>query len=262
MIALTNFLVHFGILSSIFVFNQTRNPDMIAMLLAIMGGAILYIIFYIITEGLLSEIIGGIIITMILIGASTLFPPLAIILMLWVFINILISIKSIFDLLPSLLISILLFGTISHKSILHTTDAENMGFASVYAISSFLYSMRLSKLPLKHGIMKLSTMFVSAPIIVLTTISVTSGLRNLFKTNIVNVTGKIKTPQTVSSHVRGGTLVDSYTRNVTKTVTTSVTNHTVGTGAVSISAAGSISDSVASKDKNQDKEAQEDSAKQ
>ncbi len=84
----------------------------IELLLVILVASIIYILYYIISEGHWQEILGGILISVLLSVGTAVFPPIGILLIIWLVISIVMAIASLIQLLPLALISVALYGAL------------------------------------------------------------------------------------------------------------------------------------------------------
>ena len=81
-------------------------------------------------------------------------------------------------------------------------------------------------------------MWISAPLIAILIITIVSAVRSAFRTVISTTTSPIRVTQNVSGYVRGDTIVSNYTREVSRTITT--TTSILPGGAMTASVAGNL----------------------
>lgn len=220
----------------------------------------LFFIYYLISEGHIGEIIGGIFLSFILIAIAAKIPVLGwILLFCWILYNIYMALSSIRKLLPDALLSIILYTSLIIPVIhhFHNHGKNNMMLSVICGIIYLLAAVGCyvlvddrSDRP-KHSIFIFSVILLSVPIIVLLLVSIISSLRAVFQTNLVAT--KIKVPQSVSDYTTArGTNVASYTRNITQTIMTAET--VPGMGAVNVSLTGTLGKLSSSTDNLQTKE--------
>jgi hypothetical protein len=90
----------------------------------------------------------------------------------------------------------------------------------------------------------MSVMWLSIPFAALTIISIVSALGNLFRTVSSTITRSVISPQMVSAHMRGGIPIDAYTRNITTSVTSTVTHLAPGAGVITAGVTGDLAQKV------------------
>lgn len=212
------------------------------------GCALLFFIYYLASEGHLAGILGGIIVSVILMAIAAAIPVVGwIILIGWILYNIARAFESIKNLLPDALLSAVLYASLLIPVIVQfnhygsSNPLLTAGCGVVYFVAAAVCTSRIgerSDTP-KHSLFLFSVMLLSVPMIVLLIASIVASLRTAFQTNLARTTAKM--PQSVSGYTRAnGTVVADYTRNVTQTVVTSTT--VPGAGAVGASLTGSLAE--------------------
>ncbi|QWT40923.1 hypothetical protein [Dickeya dadantii] len=210
------------------------------------GFALLFFIYYLASEGHLADILGGIVLSVILMAIAAAIPVIGwLILICWILYNIARAFESIQNLLPDALLSAALYASLLIPVIYQLDHYDNsntwltIGCGIVYFFAAVGCSARISDrsdTP-KHSLFLFSVMLLSVPMIVLLFASIVASLRAAFQTSLVKTT--VKLPQSVSGYTTArGTVVADYTRNVTQTVVTS--SIIPGGGAVGASLTGSL----------------------
>lgn len=230
-------LIGIGILSI-----QMGN-DLTPILVSILSSSFLYFIYYIFHTGQHLQIISGIIVSLLLMCIAAIIPFIGpIILVIWIIYNISMSLQSIKNIIPDAIWSLFLYTPLLMAKT-HNYHSYSTILHGIYFVSSFFYCGWLvnMKLDTRTTLFKFSIMWMSVPIIGILIVSIISSLRSAFniKANIESTT--IKTPQQVSSHFRGDTFVNTYTRQVNQTVTTVATKALPGIGAITASSVNSLS---------------------
>ncbi|HEV2621828.1 MAG TPA: hypothetical protein VGU65_07045 [Frateuria sp.] len=229
-----------------------------------------YLIYYIISEDLYHEIIGSVIVSLVLMGLTAIFPLFGILLILWVIYNVVMTVKSIITLFPLALLSIfaslilfpLSWGELFGNSVFVILRpifyvGPNLGQqyeASVsYLDVAFLaigavHSWVVSASPLKHAYARLALLGGSVGLIILSICAIIEGIRNVFQTDWVTGTQKVRVPQHVSAHVRNGghVYVRDYERHITQHVVSTVATRTVGSGGLTAGGIGAAMNVVRS----------------
>lgn len=212
------------------------------------GFALLFFIYYLASEGHLAGIVGGVVVSVILMTIAAAIPILGwIVLLCWILYNITRAYKSIQNLLPDALLSAALYASLFIPVIYqlaHYNDSNTwltIGCGVVYFFAAVACTARISErsdTP-KHSLFLFSVMLLSVPMIVLLLASIVASLRAAFQTSLVKTT--VKLPQSVSGYTTArGTVVADYTRNVTQTVVSSTI--VPGVGAVGASLTGSLAE--------------------
>ncbi|NIE63159.1 hypothetical protein [Burkholderia sp. Ax-1719] len=185
------------------------------------GVAALYMAYYIISEGHWAEVVASIIISLLLDTIAAIFPILAILVIIWFVFNIAVAISSIRQLIPMALASVVLYVLLFPDDVFRALGLQGLiglPILVAYAVVGLVCAMRFSGDPLKFGLFRLSTMLISIPLIALLVASIQSGLRNLFERTFTSTARTVKVPQSVRAHIRAGSEVSAYTRNVSKTI--------------------------------------------
>lgn len=230
-------LIGIGILSI-----QMEN-DLTPILVSILSSSFLYFIYYIFHTGQHLQIISGVIVSLLLMCIAAIIPFIGpIILAIWIIYNISMSLQSIKNIIPDAIWSLFLYAPLLMAKT-HNYHSYSTVLHGIYFVSSFFYCGWLvnMKLDTRTTLFKFSIMWMSIPIIGILIVSIISSLRSAFniKANIESTT--IRTPQQVSSHFRGDTFVNTYTRQVNQTVTTVATKALPGIGAITASSVNSLS---------------------
>ncbi|MHA7678598.1 hypothetical protein [Cupriavidus sp. PET2-C1] len=235
------FFVYLSIFAGLLMLRDGLVPhsydEPVLFFLTVGAAATLYMLYYIVSEGHWAEIAGSIVISLVLAVAAALFPPLGILVVLWVLFNIAKTLASIVQIIPLAIASVLLYVLLFPAPVLRAVGLQ--GFLGqpvliAYAAFSILYAAKAARYPMKLGLFKLSVMLLSVPLLALLIASIRSGLQNLFKQSLTSTSRTIQMPQTVQAHIRAGASVDAYTRAVSKTITETAISTTVGTGGVMI----------------------------
>lgn len=211
-----------------------------------------YFIYYLIHTGQHKKILSGIIISLVITILVMMIPVFGwIALSLWIFYNILRSLKTIKNLLPGALFSAILFALLVtpgiHNFSAYSPSAQLSLICFIaYTSLTVIYCLRLNRLRLdtQTTLFKCSMMWLSAPMIFLLVVSIVASVRTAFRAQTSIIQSKIKVPQQVSGYMRGNTAVQGYTRNITQTITTTSTTLLPGSGAVAASAARSLGDTT------------------
>lgn len=218
------------------------SRDLTPIIATILAASFLYFIYYLIHTDQHIEIIGGIVLSIILMGVAAVIPFIGpILLVLWILYNIGMSIQGIKNLLPDATWSLFLWGSLIMPTV-HGYESYYMFWYGSYFVLAFLYSGWLinQNLDTRTSLFKMSVMWMSIPIIALLVVSIISSLRSAFNVKTVMRSSVIKTPQQVSSHFRGDTLVQAYTRQIDQTITTAATTILPGSGAITSSIVNSM----------------------
>lgn len=224
-------------------------PEAILLVVpGMIGFALLFFIYYLASEGHLAGILGGIVVSVILMAIAAAIPVIGwIILICWILYNIARAFESIQKLLPDALLSAALYGSLLIPAIYQFDHYGNSnilltaGCGIVYFFAAAGCTARIKERSdtTKHSLFLFSVMLLSVPMIVLLLASIAASLRAAFQTSLVKTTAKL--PQSVSGYTTArGTVVADYTRNVTQTVVTSTI--VPGGGAVGASLTGSLAE--------------------
>jgi len=262
----------FMVLYVIKQFLPMNNVDTTMLfLLGVLLVSVIYIIFYIISEDHWQEILGGIIISVLLSAGTAIFPLIGILLAIWIIYSIIMALKSVVQLIPVSLVSILVYSSllsdftlslfsVNYIPLLNTTEFTIKSLVSlvqqnfltrgvstiidiVYLVIGLVFSIyTVIKYELKSALFQAAIMFASVPLVALIIYSIKTSIDNLFHKNTTYVTQKEKVAQNVHGYTRAnGTFVDGFTRSVSKDVTHAVTNTTIGIGASTLNATATVS---------------------
>ncbi|HBL7242143.1 TPA: hypothetical protein LS257_004848 [Serratia liquefaciens] len=212
------------------------------------GFALLFFIYYLASEGHLAGILGGIVVSVILMAIAAAIPVIGwIILICWILYNIARAFESIKNLLPDALLSAALYASLlipviyqfNHYDTSNALLTAGCGIVYFFAAAGAIVRISERSDTPKHSLFLFSVMLLSVPMIVLLFASIVASLRTAFQTSLVKTTSKL--PQSVSGYTTArGTVVADYTRNVTQTVVT--TTIVPGGGAVGASLTGSLAE--------------------
>lgn len=212
------------------------------------GFALLFFIYYLASEGHLAGILGGIVVSVILMAIAAAIPVIGwIILICWILYNIARAFESIKNLLPDALLSAALYASLlipviyqfNHYDTSNALLTAGCGIVYFFAAAGAIARISERSDTPKHSLFLFSVMLLSVPMIVLLFASIVASLRTAFQTSLVKTTAKL--PQSVSGYTTArGTVVADYTRNVTQTVVTSTI--VPGGGAVGASLTGSLAE--------------------
>ncbi len=219
----------------------------------LMGGAVLFFIYFLASEGYLPGILTGIITSVVLMAVAALIPVIGwLVLMAWIFYNIAKALESIKSLFPEAMISIALAASLLIPALydLNTYGEQNLPLkiicGIVYFAAAIICCARINarSSDTKHGLFLFSMMLLSVPMILLLLVSIVSALRTAFRMCMVQTTSIVKAPQQVSGYVRdNGTVVKGYERMIDVKVTspTTLIPPNVSVGAVNASLAADLS---------------------
>lgn len=214
-------------------------PLAYTMLLSI-AVALVYFIYYLISTGAHLSIFKGLIFSVIVLSICAFTPVGWIIIIGFILYNISKSVNGIKNLLPEAIYSAILLASLYGMSKdSHLGDSIQLAAIAVYGLTALNYCRRISKLGLntRDALFRLSSMWLSIPLLLLLVVSIFSSIRNMFNFSTLTTSNVVRTPQQVSAHTRviGGQAVDvaEYTRHVSSTVTQVQTQILPGTGAIS-----------------------------
>ena len=204
-----------------------------------------YFVYFLIKNDLHHGIIGGILLSFLVMALGVI-PFIGwIVIIGFVLYNIGRALEGLRSLFPDVLASLVIYGILTARFAFDIRDPMALAaLAGCYLVASVIYSRSLNQLATQNALFKLSIMWLSIPFAALTIISIVSALGNLFRTISTTVTRTVVTPQMVSAHMRAGTAVDAYTRNISKTVTSTVTQVVPGAGVVTAGVAGELAQKV------------------
>lgn len=204
-----------------------------------------YFVFYLIRNNLHHGIIKSLMLS-VLVLAIGFIPVLGWIVVIgFVIYNISKALEGLKTLIPDVLASIVIYGLLCARLAFDIRDPMAIALiAGVYLIASILYCRSLNGLSTEHALFKMSVMWLSIPFAALTIISIVSALGNLFRTVSSTITRTIVSPQMVSAHMRGGVAIDAYTRNISSSVTSTVSNIAPGAGVITAGVTGDLAQNV------------------
>lgn len=204
-----------------------------------------YFVYFLIKNDLHHDIIGGILLSFLVMALGVI-PVIGWIIVIgFVIYNIGRALEGLKCLLPDVLASAVIYGLLIARFALNVRDpAVIAGLAGCYLVATIFYCRTLNGLATQNALFKMSVMWLSIPFAALTIISIVSALGNLFRTISSTVTRTVLTPQVVSAHIRAGMPIDAYTRNISTTVTSTVTQIAPGAGVVTAGVAGEVSQKV------------------
>lgn len=248
-----NLTIYWLIFIALFLFNKIIPAIFIYAIVATISLG--YVLYYIISEGY-SDIFKGVMTSLILVLITVIFPPFLVILLIWAVFHITNTIKSIKTLLPTFFLNLSLWIALSVDNITNFLDKEldkdvaiftQITANIIYFFLVFALIKKISDLPIKKGLIRLSIVFASAQVIMIMIYSVAQSIVNFFSITSGSITKNIKITQNVSAHMRGDIAVNSYTRDVSKAVTETVITHTAGVGSIIAGASGEASKQLDSK---------------
>ncbi len=220
------------------------------VILGLISFAVIYFIYYLASEGHLADIIGGVVLSIILIGIAAAIPVIGwICLVVWIIYNIAKALESIRTLMPEALLSLVLYASliIPVVSQLSNYGGSNValticcGIVYFFAVVACCARINDRSDTSKNSLFLFSVMLLSVPMIILLIASMVASLRSAFRMSLAKT--NIKMPQNVSGYTtRSGTTVASYERMITKTVTNAVI--TPGMGAIGASLTGSLGETT------------------
>jgi len=204
-----------------------------------------YFVFYLIRNNLHHGIIKSLLLSVLVLAIG--FIPILgwIVVIGFVIYNISKALEGLKSLVPDVLASIVIYGLLSARLAFDIRDPMAIAIiAGVYLIASILYCRSLNGLSTEHALFKMSVMWLSIPFAALTIISIVSALGNLFRTVSSTITRTIVSPQMVSAHMRGGVAIDAYTRNISSSVTSTVSSIAPGAGVITAGMTGDLAQNV------------------
>lgn len=204
-----------------------------------------YFVFYLIRHNLHHGIIKSLLLS-ILVMAIGVIPVLGwIVIIGFVIYNISKALEGLKSLLPDVLASLVIYALLCARLAFDLRDPMAIAaLAGAYLIASVLYCRSLNGYSTEHALFKMSVMWLSIPFAALTIISIVSALGNLFRTVSSTITRSVISPQMVSAHMRGGIPIDAYTRNITTSVTSTVTHLAPGAGVITAGVTGDLAQKV------------------
>ena len=237
-------LFYLSIFTSLFFLSGAGEQAFAITLVATMFLSFIYFAYYIFTENKLSEMLKGVVFSVLLLVICTSIP----ILLPFLIIYTLYQLKSLWDTFKSLngqsLFFVFFWGVLYLHHYYVESPIGKYAFAGLYFLIVFGYSGLLIESRLKDGLMRFSVMMLSVPLCMILLASIANGIRNLFQTTITSVVKPVTSTQLVSSHMRGGTFINSYSREVTKEVSSAVTTTSIGSGSAIIGSTNSVAKAV------------------
>lgn len=244
-------LVYVGIFSALFYFTGKGEQAFFITIAATLLLSFMYFAYYIYSEKKLKQMLKGVVLSLVLLAVCMAFPILLPILIVYT----LYQLKSLWDIFKSLQtqawLSVSVWATLYLYHYYIELDYGKYALAGIFFITVLGYSGNIMEHRLKDGLMKLSVMMLSMPLCLILLASIVSGLRNLLQTTLTNILSPVTTTQTVASHMRGDTFINSYTRDITKEVTSTVSTTSLGSGSAIIGSTNSIAKAVDSDSKKQ-----------
>lgn len=204
-----------------------------------------YFVFYLIKNNLHHGIIKGLLLSVVVLIIGFI-PVLGWIVVIgFVIYNISKALEGLKSLMPDVLASVVIYGLLCARLAFDIRDPMAIAaLVGAYLIAAILYCRSLNGLSTEHALFKMSVMWLSIPFAALTIISIVSALGNLFRTVSSTITRTVLTPQMVSAHMRGGVPIDAYTRNISSTVTNTVTNIAPGAGVITAGVTGEVAQNL------------------
>ncbi|HBD94638.1 MAG TPA: hypothetical protein DDY71_16510 [Spirochaetia bacterium] len=223
-----------------------------------------YILFYLITEGHLSEIIVGVLISVVLTILAVVFPPAIVLLFIYFIYSIIRIVGTIFSLIGMatlsgifyfLLFNDFIFGYRAEKGFIFSGDILSQFLANEISLNSiintfmnrsnatlidlcliavcvfiaFRYAYTMS---IKDSLFKFSFFLLVIPIMILLIQSLKSSIENLFEMRYhFNQEKGFKAVKVESYFRTDGTEVSAYTKHLPQVITTMSTQQVAGIGA-------------------------------
>jgi hypothetical protein len=211
------------------------KEDIPTEILIIAGASFAYFVYYIFHTKLYEEILGGIIISVVVMLLG-LIPIIGIIIVVcYVLFNVLTTLAGLKALIPDVIASVILYALLTVRLHLDPAGDYLACWIALYAIVSLAYARSLRGYAGIDAFFKMSIMWLAVPLAIMTILSIISALGNMFKQLNSTITRSIRVPQNVSGYVRNGVAVDSYTRNISKPVTEHIMQIKPSTGIVTSS---------------------------
>lgn len=158
------------------------------------------------------------------------------------------TMESLKQLVPEIMFSIAIYLCLLSPIIFSMTSLPmKLIPASIYAVLVIAYCKRLTHLETRDGLFLFSLMWLSVPLAVLMLVSIINALASMLKISIGSLSRNVISSQNVGAHIRAGSLVSGYTRNVASTVTESVVNLMPGAGGVTSSITKEVADKIVQK---------------
>ncbi len=215
-----------------------RDDAWLSLVIIALGSGACFITF-IFRNGLHKDILAGLLLTLGVMAIG--FIPVIgwIVVVCFVLYNIARTLDGLKSLIPDVLVSAVIYGLMYSRLIFNITDPIAIGLLfTVYLLVSARYCRSMAALPSELALFKMSVMWLSIPLVVLTIVSLVSALGNLFRSVSSSVTRTVLSPQVVAGHMRNGIEISSYTRTISSTVTESVTKLAPSAGVIAAGVAG------------------------
>ncbi|MEJ6473194.1 hypothetical protein [Pseudoalteromonas piscicida] len=237
-------LFYLSIFTSLFFLSGTGEQAFAITIVTTMFLSVIYFAYYIFTENKLSEMLKGVVLSVLLLMICTAIPILFPILIVYT----LYQLKYLWGTFKSLngqsVFFVIFWGVLYLYHYYIESSIGKYALAGLYFLIVFGYSGLLIESRLKDSLMKFSVMMLSMPLSMILLTSIASGIRNLFQTTITSVVKPVTSTQVVSSHMRGDTFINSYSREVTKEVSSAVTTTSIGSGSAIIGSTNSVAKAV------------------
>ena len=204
-----------------------------------------YFVYFLIKNNLHHGILRGLLLSVLVLALAAI-PVIGwIAIVAFVIYNIVKSLDGLKSLLPDVLASLVIYGLLSARLVFDIRDPIALSaLAGFYLIAAVVYCRSLNGFSTQQALFKMSVMWLSIPFAVLTIVSLISALGTMFRTISSTVTRTVISPQLVSAHMRGGMQIDAYTRNISSTVTSTVTNVVPGAGVITAGVTGEVAQKV------------------
>ncbi|MGY2171548.1 hypothetical protein [Pseudomonas gingeri] len=227
------------IVGSFGFFLQPEAVGLSFALIALFSGS--YFVFFLIRNNFHHGILRSLLLSIVILAIGFI-PVLGwIVLIGFVIYNISKALGGLKSLLPDVLASLMIYGLLGARVLFDIKDPiAIVALSGTYLVAAILYCRSLNGLTTHNALFKMSIMWLSIPFAVLTVMSIISALGNLFRTVGSTISRTVVTPQIVSAHMRAGVPIDSYTRNVTSTITTATTQIVPGSGVFAAALAGEV----------------------
>lgn len=222
---------------------------------------VLYLIYFIISEGFLKKIIVGILISILITIGARFYPPLVILAVVYLIYSIISSIMSLAQLFPLFLISLGLFSLLFCNEILLGFDIVNhidnfdiaetaniinesgvlfwftsLSYGKFVLIGYILFAAKVAHKigapNIKYTFLQLALIIIAIPIVVLTIIAIRSSIKHFIETKVnFEITDPGKKVDVAGYVKADGTNVAGHTRTISKPVAEIIRTEVIGAGA-------------------------------
>lgn len=253
-----NSIISFLFLTLLWVLKNIMTDE--SFLIGITAVGILYLLYFIVSEGLIKKIIIGILISVAITLGARFYPPLVILAAVYLIYSIVRSIFSMIQLLPIFFMSVLIFSLLYFNEILFNVSdfsiddfsiknmiyiIENTGFIDwymsltygkvllpVYLFVSFKVSMKIAAPNIRYTLLQLALIIVAIPLVILTILCIRSSIKHFIETKVsFEMTDPGKKVHVAGYTRADGISVAEHTRVVQKPVVQMVQTQVIGAGA-------------------------------